>query len=231
MSDFCYYANFLLFIFLAVCPKNDYLFKSVFFFANGCIAIAVGAFRNQMVFHKFDNMTSLALHMYPQVTLWNLRWFTMEYELTLPEDKRTFLTLDTSFSFQKFILIPVGIYIFWIVCYFFINFVIAAKRIKERNYDNMFNYYDKQKWAHNLMYKLGPKFAPVIFLSIHFGFFLCTHLGSIICMYSYEFHTFSIIFWLTWSIWNAASFYMDYFSKKYETSLQRLAEVEQQFNE
>ena len=65
MSDFCYYANFLLVIYLNVYPKNDDLFKSLFFFANGNIAIAVGAFRNQMVFHKFDNLSSLALHIYP----------------------------------------------------------------------------------------------------------------------------------------------------------------------
>lgn len=231
MSDFCYYANFLMIIFLMFYPKNDYLFKSLFLFSNGNIAIAVAAFRNQMVFHKFDNLSSLALHIYPQLVTWNLRWFTMEYELTLPEDQRRFVTLDTTFSWYRFIVIPTSLYFVWIFCYFLINFVFAAKRIRERNYDNMFNYYCQKKWAHKILYQLGPKMAPAIFLSIHFAFFLVTHFGSIICMYSYEFHTLSIVIWLTWSIWNASCFYMDYFSKKYEASLQRLEEVEQQLNE
>lgn len=80
MTDFCYAANFLLVIFLVFYPKSDFLFKTCFFYANGCLAVAVAAFRNQMVFHKVDNLSSLALHILPQVALWNLRWHTMPYE-------------------------------------------------------------------------------------------------------------------------------------------------------
>lgn len=65
MTDFCYAANALLILFLEFYPNSDYLFKTCFFFANGCLAIAVAAFRNQMVFHKVDNMSSLALHIFP----------------------------------------------------------------------------------------------------------------------------------------------------------------------
>ena len=46
MTDFCYTANTLLFIFLQFMPKNDYLFKACFFYANGALAVAIGAFRN-----------------------------------------------------------------------------------------------------------------------------------------------------------------------------------------
>ena len=77
------------------------------------------------------------------------------------------------------------------------------------------------------MYRLGNGMAPVIFVSIHFAFFLVCHFGSLLCFYSFEFHTFALLFWLIWSIWNGSCFYMDYFSKKYEASLQRLEEVEQ----
>jgi len=65
MTDFCYYANTVILIFLNFFPKSDILFKIGFFYSNGSLAIAVGAFRNQMVFHKLDNISSLALHFYP----------------------------------------------------------------------------------------------------------------------------------------------------------------------
>ena len=126
----------------------------------------------------------------------------------------------------KFFYVPVGFYILWIAIYFMINFVLAAKIIKERNFDNMYGYYIKQKWAFDLLHKFGPAMAPVIFLSVHFMFFFVCHIFSMVCLYSFYWHTICILFWLTWSIWNGSCFYMDYFSKKYEIGLQRLEEVE-----
>ena len=155
MFDFCYYANTLFIIFLMLHPQNDILFKSCFFFSNGALAIAVGAFRNQMVFHKMDNISSLAIHMLPQLATWNLRWHTMTREQNLPAEERKYVDLDLSFNFVTFFGYPIAIYLFWLFAYFMINFVIAKKRIANRNYENMYNYYDKQKWAHKLLNTCG----------------------------------------------------------------------------
>lgn len=65
MTDFCYLASAIVNVFLWLQPKNQFLFILSFMYANGCVALSVGAFRNQMVFHKIDNLTSLALHMIP----------------------------------------------------------------------------------------------------------------------------------------------------------------------
>jgi hypothetical protein len=91
MTDFCYLANFIMIIFLNFFPRNQELFVSSFLFAHGSILIAVGAFKNQMVFHNIDNMSSLALHMFPCVLMHNIHWNTMEYEKSLPEAERRFL--------------------------------------------------------------------------------------------------------------------------------------------
>uniref|UniRef100_A0A7S3MV10 Glycerophosphocholine acyltransferase 1 n=1 Tax=Strombidium inclinatum TaxID=197538 RepID=A0A7S3MV10_9SPIT len=136
-----------------------------------------------------------------------------------------------SFSVTKFFLAPVCLYFLWVTVYFIINFVVSADRIRQRNYESMFVYYDKQGWAHRILYRLGNRMAPAIFLSLHFLFFLTCHCFSILCYYSQVFNTLALVFWLTWSIQNGASFYMDYFSKKYEVSLQKLEQVEQQLNE
>jgi hypothetical protein len=223
MTDFCYAANMLLMIYLNLYPKSEELFLVCFFFSNGALAVAVAAFRNQMVFHKMDNLSSLALHMFPQIATWNLRWHTLPHESALKESDRLYLnSLDTSFNFKKFFVYPLAFYFLWVSVYFCINFVISAKRIRERNYDNMFMYYEKQKWARNVLYKLGAGFAPFIFISLHFIFFFMCHCASMLCLWSYYFHSFAIALWLTWSIYNASCFYMDYFSKKYEASLQRM---------
>jgi hypothetical protein len=150
----------------------------------------------------------------------------MPYEAEIPEEQRRFLSIDLEFDMAKFFYVPVGFYILWLTVYFMINFVIAAKRIKERNFENMYGYYLKKKWAYDLVHKFGPGMGPVIFLSFHFLFFFVCHIFSMFCFYSFYWHTISILFWLTWSVWNGSCFYMDYFSKKYELSLQRLEEVE-----
>lgn len=46
-------------------PKNDIIFKVMFIYANGPFGLAIPAFKNSMIFHKIDNLTSLAIHVIP----------------------------------------------------------------------------------------------------------------------------------------------------------------------
>lgn len=94
LFDFCYFANSLIMYFLVFEPKNDYLFKVFFTYANGPFGLAIPAFKNSMIFHKLDNLTSIAIHIIPLVTSWNLKWYTIPFEASLPEDERYFVSLD-----------------------------------------------------------------------------------------------------------------------------------------
>jgi hypothetical protein len=80
LFDFCYFANGLTIYYLVFDPKNDLLFKIFFIFANGPFGLAIAAFRNSMIFHKLDNLTSITIHLIPMVTAWNLKWHTIPYE-------------------------------------------------------------------------------------------------------------------------------------------------------
>lgn len=74
LFDFCYFANSIIMYFLLFDPKNEILFKVFFVYANGPFGIAIAAFKNSLIFHKIDNLTSIAIHIIPLVTAWNLRW-------------------------------------------------------------------------------------------------------------------------------------------------------------
>lgn len=228
MTDFCYIANALFIVFLNVYPKSEELFITSFLFAHGSLMVAVGAFRNQMVFHSIDNMSSLALHMYPCILMYNIHWNTMEYEKDLPESERRFLSYDKNKAFNvwNFIVIPIFMYVCWMILYFTINFVISAKKIKDKNYETMYNYYERKPWAKKLFDRKGCIRGPLLFLSFHFFFFCLCHIYAIMCFMNIYICTISLCFWLTWSIWNSSCFYMDYFSKKYEASLTRLDQVQ-----
>lgn len=94
LFDFCYFANTLIIYFLLVDPKNDLLFRVFFVYANGPFGLAIPAFKNSMIFHKLDNLTSIAIHLIPLLTSWNLRWTTLAYESNLKEYERYFVTID-----------------------------------------------------------------------------------------------------------------------------------------
>lgn len=170
-----------------------------------------------MVFHKFDNLTSLALHIFPNITLWNLRWTTMAYEAQFPESERQFLSLDTSLDFHKFITFPMAYYFLWAAFYYIVNFFLYAQLIQDMNYDNMYVHMIKRlPWARKWIFMFGKEHTRFSFFLGHFLWFVLSHLFAIFTFYSYGLHTFLLILWLTWSIWNGSCFYMDYFSKKYE---------------
>ena len=80
--------------------------------------------------------------------MWNLKWNTIPYEKTLPVSERHFVQLDPSkpMDFKHFFLIPLGFYYGWVMAYYLINFVFAAERIKNRNFENMYRYYSKKEW-------------------------------------------------------------------------------------
>lgn len=77
------------------------------------------------------------------------------------------------------------------------------------------------------MQKWGPRFAPFVFMSFHIGFFLVSTIFAMIAYLNFYAHTLLMALWTTASLWNGANFYMEYFSKKYESNLKMLDEIEQ----
>lgn len=86
ISDFCYYANLLILILLTFFSKNDKLIKMCFLFSEGAIAVSIKLFRNSLVFHKIDTLTSLFIHLFPMLVMYHIRWFTIPEQAGLPED-------------------------------------------------------------------------------------------------------------------------------------------------
>lgn len=135
LFDFCYFGNTLMILFLWGFPKNDVLFKVLFVYANGPFGVAIPLFKNSMIFHRLDNLISVTIHILPQLTSWNLRWYTLPWEESLEEGKRHFLTLDHNEGsqwlsfFTKIFLIPLALYLLWAALYFLKVFILSSKRI------------------------------------------------------------------------------------------------------
>lgn len=76
--DFCYYANLLFIVYLSQLYDPEYrdtLFKVSFMFANGPIIFAIPLYRNSLVFHSLDRMTSVILHISAPLVFYQIRWY------------------------------------------------------------------------------------------------------------------------------------------------------------
>lgn len=75
LYDFCYAAQLLLLGHLFLFPSSGPLFRVNFAVANGPLAWAVVLWRNSLVFHSLDRLTSLAVHFLPPLVTFCLRWY------------------------------------------------------------------------------------------------------------------------------------------------------------
>jgi hypothetical protein len=81
MFDFCYFCNTLILFYLWSPWQPSGLFPVIFMFSNGPLLWAVVLWRNSLVPHSLDKMTSLFIHVSPSLTTWAIRWwpFAMGY--------------------------------------------------------------------------------------------------------------------------------------------------------
>ena len=83
MFDFCYFSNFLMLIFLICFPKSKTLFYVTLACCNGPLPWSIPMFRNSLVVHDIDKMTSLFIHAFPPKAMFILTWvvpYNPQYE-------------------------------------------------------------------------------------------------------------------------------------------------------
>ena len=146
LIDFCYFVNAFLIYFLLWNSQSQTIFICCFTYANGAIAMAIVAFRNSLVYHKIDYLTSLAIHAIPMTIMTHMRWYTIPQQAHLSAEEQRFpISIpepkDTSEFLSIFICTPMKYYLIYLFAYGIINFVIAAKNIRENNYWTTYKYF------------------------------------------------------------------------------------------
>lgn len=56
--------------------------------------MSIYLFRNSLVFHKIDMMTSLGIHFMPMATMYHIKWYTIVDQAHLPADQQRFVNLQ-----------------------------------------------------------------------------------------------------------------------------------------
>ena len=74
LFDLCYFTNALNFLFLWVFPSSSYLWIACYCLSHGSLASAVITWRDSLVFHDLDKVTTSFIHLYPSFTFTVIRY-------------------------------------------------------------------------------------------------------------------------------------------------------------
>ncbi|KAF2863316.1 hypothetical protein K470DRAFT_255004 [Piedraia hortae CBS 480.64] len=229
VADLCYFVNVLLLLSIWFFPQSKRLFISVFCLAMGNNAVAIPMWRNSVVFHSLDKVTSVFIHFMPcatlhcivhllPVTLQQVRFpavHTIKYSPpTAPEHYRL----------KDMILWATLPYAIWQLSYHILITVrkrdkIAAGRPTSftwlrRSYKNTF--------LGKLVLSCPEKAQEPAFMAIQYLYALTTILPCPLWFSSLHASGAFLLIVFAWASWNGATYYIDIFGKRLERELETL---------
>ena len=238
--EYCYLVNYLFFLYyilsLSIQDSWDlwyydisyYLFRILFTACVGPLALSVLAFRNSVVFHNIDHLTSTVLHWTPQVSIWGMRWWVNDLERTFPNIFRigcgepsaphqwsVFFDKNVcSGSFVDLWAIPAAVYfLLYSIPYGIIVFYCARKSLHEKGYAINFELLKNKPPLKNLLKIGGESYKPLKYTLIHGTFVVLTFLLGPLMWHSFALHTIYLVAILVKATINGATYHNRVFVK------------------
>jgi hypothetical protein len=237
LFDFCYFAQVVLLAYIYIFPENTTLFHIVFALSNGPLAVGAVMWRNSLVFHDLDKLTSVFIHMFPPLVTFCLRWFP---DPDAPTTKALCLTSNStddvhsacSISIFNTFVASMILYVIWQVLYLLKTEVIDKKMIeKDKEIMTSARWMSEVKphpiWKFLKKKGIHEKYANYTLVSIQFIYTMLTLLPVIPVFNSFTLHCIYLIWVSLTCVWNGAAFYFEVFTETYSKRLKRyLKDVE-----
>jgi hypothetical protein len=135
LYDFCYWANGITLLYLWVMPRNQTLFQIVFLCANGPLAWSILAFNQAIVFHKWQQVVSVFIHVSPMLLTYGLRWYDQS-DFTVCNDFPECYSVDSKTLILNAML---KFYLWWIVLYYVWIFICLGTYIESRSFKTLYD--------------------------------------------------------------------------------------------
>ncbi|KAI1497127.1 hypothetical protein F5X99DRAFT_397911 [Biscogniauxia marginata] len=234
LADLCYFVNFLLFLSLWIFPSSKRLFVAAYCLAFGNNAVAIIMWRNSLVFHDFDKVTSLFVHIMPCATLHCV------VHLFPPEDQRerfpALWTIKTSppgsptayANIISMLAWSTILYAIWQLTYYFFITVRRREKIaagRPTSFTWLRRSYSKA-WIGKLVLSLPDSLHEPAFMLIQYLYAVLTMLPCPLWFYSRWLSAGFLIVVFAWSVYNGSTYYIDVFGKRFQKELEAMkAEV------
>ncbi|KAF2230670.1 hypothetical protein EV356DRAFT_453374 [Viridothelium virens] len=229
LVDLCYFVNLLTVLSIWVFPRSKRLFISAFCLAFGNNAVAIAMWRNSLVFHSVEKVTSLFIHIMPPVTLHCLVHLFPEAEqkvrfpaiwtLKNPQSRGPFY-----YSLPEMLFWATIPYAIWQLSYHFFITVRRREKIaagRPTSFTWLRRSY-KGTWLGNFVLRQPEALQEPTFMMIQYIYALITMLP---CPIWFCYRWFSAAYMMVvfaWSCWNGASYYLDVFGKRFQKELEAL---------
>uniref|UniRef100_A0A7S0T9D0 Glycerophosphocholine acyltransferase 1 n=1 Tax=Erythrolobus madagascarensis TaxID=708628 RepID=A0A7S0T9D0_9RHOD len=238
MYDFCYFAQVILLISLYALPTNQTAAQLNFAVANGPLAWAVVLWKNSLVFHSVDKMTSSFIHLLPPLVTFSMRWDDSLATRTFPRLVEPFgsgvvMTATTAEVtkttgaillqlMQRFVLVPLAAYGVWQLLYLIKTEVISRRKL-ETDPEIMTSLRWLTKDTRSMSYKvitsLGPQRKTSTFVLFQFVYTFVTLLPTILMWHSMLAHAAFLAALFVVALVNGASYYFSVFATRYMDKL------------
>ncbi|XP_078702452.1 uncharacterized protein LOC144928170 [Branchiostoma floridae x Branchiostoma belcheri] len=172
LLDFCYFGNAVTYVYIWAAPAEPRVFQIVFAIANGPLVIAVFFFRNSIVFHSIDRMTSVFIHSLPAYVTYGVRWYSPQISVNW----YTPFPAETVFQDPSFIwllAVPLACYVGHALLY---AVVVNGILRPSPEYWNSYRFFTAKK--NSVWYKVLNMFGP------KFSYFDYNILNVLICLAS-----------------------------------------------
>ncbi|CAM1510276.1 Fc.00g006110.m01.CDS01 [Cosmosporella sp. VM-42] len=230
LADLCYFVNLLIMLSIWVFPSSKRLFMAAYCLAFGNNAIAIIMWRNSLVFHSFDKVTSLFIHIMPCATLHCI------VHLIPPENQKdrfpAIYTVKNSppgsptayaniISMLAWSTIP---YAVWQLSYYFFITVRRREKIaagRPTSFTWLRKSYSKT-WLGRLVLSLPNSLQEAAFMMIQYCYAVLTMIPCPLWFLSRWASAGFLLVVFTWSIYNGATYYIDVFGKRFQKELEAM---------
>lgn len=210
LLDFCYYANLTWYIFIWI-ADSPLMFAVVFGIANGPLLWAMVVYRNSLVFHNHDKVTSTFIHIIPGLLSFVIRWYP---DITSQYWVNTFNPGNTEWD----PIMLIWLYLVPLLCFIFHSgmYALVIYVIKKPGPEHFlsFNYLGTKEGGciHKMFNCCGEGSRNICYFFSNWLFCSVALLGVTFCYYFYIAHCLLLVLLLLITLYNGASYYMHVFS-------------------
>lgn len=230
LADLCYYVNFLLLLYIWVFPQSQMLFITCCSFSWGTVSFAVITWRNKLVLHSVEKITSTAIHVFPGIIM-----YVITHQLDPVYKAKRFpgsIKLE-QWNFWQGIFYTSIMYFIWQLSYHYFITIRKAEKIKKGKVTSF--EYLRKTFSKTLLGKfvnsLPEPFPVVAFTFIQYGYQLSTmSLCPLLYKYKLLCSLFVSFIFLT-AVYNGATYYVDFYGKKFQKEVIKLQKEIEDLNQ
>merc|ERR1719229_2202043 len=233
MLDLCYFVNLSVFLQTTFYLDNINWFKANYILCMGPLMCAIIVWKNSLVFHSLDKLTSFFLHAFPPIVVHLLRWGMISSPYHYP---------DTELSLADTLSLPIGLYIAWQCGYWVVTEILLRKQLAEdKDLVTSIRWLsaDKKNGFVNVCLKMLIKVGlakpgedldadslktKLVFALCQMLYILITIIPTPFLYSSYRLSCAYLIFIFGWGTWNGASYYIEVFAERYTLKFVSLAD-------